>query len=206
VLAGTENGEFAPYFAPGQDIHYSNTDYILLGLLIEQITHRPVDEVLHMDHTSLPPRSSAALPRPHPQGYMFLTPTAPTDLTNWNPSDGWTAGSAISTLDDLKIWAKALATGKLLSETMQRERLTFVPFTIDGKPLFWLGHRVGYGLGIINFAGMIGHAGDLPGFSAFVGYDPQKEATIVVLANNYNASGFIDASMVGMVIQKELYA
>jgi len=73
VLAGTENGEFAPYFAPGQDIHYSNTDYILLGLLIEQITHRPVDEVLqqrifaplHMDHTSLPPRSSAALPPVH---------------------------------------------------------------------------------------------------------------------------------------------
>ena len=89
---------------------------------------------------------------------------------------------------------------------MQRQRLTFVPFTIDGQPLFWLGHRVGYGLGIIDFAGMIGHAGDLPGFSSFVGYDPQKHATIVVLANNYNASGFIDASMLEMVIQQELFA
>jgi CubicO group peptidase (beta-lactamase class C family) len=203
-----------PYFAPGQDIHYSNTDYILLGLLIEQITHRPVEEVLqqrifaplHMDHTSLPPRSSEALPSPHPEGYFFLTPTVPTDVTNWNPSWGWTAGSAISTLDDLKIWAKALATGTLLSAAMQRQRLTFVPFSLNGQPLFWLGHRVGYGLGIIDFASMIGHAGDLPGFSSFVGYDPQKAATIVVLANNYNASGNIDASMLEMVIQKELFA
>ena len=203
-----------PYFAPGQDIHYSNTDYILLGLLIEQLTHRPVAKVLQqrifapldMDHTSLPPRSSAALPSPHPHGYIFLTPNVPTDVTNWNPSWGWTAGSAISTLHDLNIWAKALATGTLLSPAMQRQRLTFVPFTIDGQPLFWLGHRVGYGLGIIDFAGMIGHAGDLPGYSSFVGYDPQKHATIVVLANNYNASGFIDASMLEMVIQQELFA
>jgi len=43
-------------------------------------------------------------------------------------------------------------------------------------------------------------------FRPLLDMGPQKEATIVVLANNYNASGFIDASMVEMVIQKELYA
>jgi D-alanyl-D-alanine carboxypeptidase len=206
-----------PYFAPGQDLHYSNTNYILLGLLIEKITHMPVAKVLQqhifepldMDHTFLPPRSSEAIPTPHAHGYSsFETPPVPTDVTTWNPSWAWTAGSAISTLHDMKLWAKALATGTLLSPATQRQRLTFVPFTLLGKPLFWLGHRVGYGLGIADFAGVLGHAGDLPGFSSFEGYDPHKHATIVVLANlNYNAlSSSFPASELEMSIQKELFA
>ncbi len=74
-----------PYFAPGQATHYSNTNYILLGLLIEQRTHLPVAKVLqqrifeplHMDSTVLPPLSSEAIPNPHPHGYVFVTPNVP---------------------------------------------------------------------------------------------------------------------------------
>jgi D-alanyl-D-alanine carboxypeptidase len=200
-----------PYFAPGQGLHYSNTNYILLGLLIKKITCMPVEKVfqqrifrrLGMDTTELPPLSSAAIPNPHPRGYTFETSNAPAplDVTFWSPSWGWTAGSGISTLHDLNIWAKALETGTLLSPAMQRERLTFVPY--PGTP--WLGHRLGYGLGIADFGGVIGHNGAIPGFQSFMVYYPQKRVTIVVLTNLDTApNGTGPADELEMVIQKHL--
>ncbi len=197
-----------PYFAPGKDYHYSNTNYILLGLMIEQITGKPVAQVfqnrifapLGMTGTSLPPISSSAIPDPHPRGYMFgtlaenveralstpLTPEqaakvnaeagAPRDVTDINPSWGWTAGSANSTLRDLKIWAKALATGTLLSPATQRERLTWTPMT--SAP-----NAPKYGLGIVDFNGFIGHNGGLQGFQSFMGYQPETGTTVIVLTN-----------------------
>src|SRR6266487_4356808 len=199
------------YFAPGQSLHYSSTNYILLGLLIEQITHMPVEKVfqqrifrpLGMHNTLLPPLSSAAIPNPHPIGYFFETSNAaaPLDVTSWNPSWGWTAGSAISTLHDLKIWAKALETGTLLSAATQKERLTWVKF----PGATWIGHFYGYGLGIADFGGMIGHDGGLPGFQSFMGYLPQKRATIVVLTNLDPApDGSEPADALEMVIQENL--
>jgi D-alanyl-D-alanine carboxypeptidase len=199
------------YFAPGQSLHYSSTNYILLGLLIEQITHLPVEKVfqqrifrpLDMENTLLPPLSSAAIPTPHPLGYAFVTSNAaaPVDVTSWNPSWGWTSGSAISTLHDLKIWAKALATGTLLSAATQKERLSWVRW----PGATWLGHFLGYGLGIADFGGMIGHNGGLPGFQSFMGYLPEKQATIVVLTNLDPApDGSEPADALEMVIQENL--
>ena len=67
-----------------------------------------------MDHTSFP--TTNAFPEPHAQGYTTTTADgAETTATDWNPSWGWAAGAMISTLDDMHIWAPALATGKLLS-------------------------------------------------------------------------------------------
>lgn len=116
------------HFAPGQDFHYSNTNFILLGMIIEQITGHPVEyefqqrifTPLGVTHSLLPPRSSVEIPTPYAHGYMFNTPAISNDeinestqkladVTPWNPSWGWMAGSAISTLHDLEIWAKALA-------------------------------------------------------------------------------------------------
>ncbi|CCF85684.1 serine hydrolase domain-containing protein [Nitrolancea hollandica] len=196
-----------PYFAPGKGIHYTNTNYILLGLMIEQITGKPVEHVFHdrifgplgMTETSMPPRSSAAIPNPHPRGYMFgtrteiverplsapLTPEQaakvnvaagmPNDVTDANPSWGWTAGSVISTLHDVNIWAKALATGTLLSPTSQRERIIRTMALTPGGP--------SYGLGIMDFDGFRGHNGGIPGFQSWMGYQPGKHATVIVLTN-----------------------
>lgn len=200
-----------PYFAPGKGLHYSNTNYILLGLLVEQITHMPVEKVLQqrifgplsMNNTSMPPLSSAAIPNPHSQGYLFETSNAPAplDVTSWNPSWGWTAGSAISTLHDMKIWAKALATGTLLRAAIQKERLTWV--TIIGGT--WAGHVAGYGLGIADFGGVIGHNGSIPGYQSFAGYYPQKDITLVVLANlSQAANGAGPADELEKVIQVQL--
>jgi D-alanyl-D-alanine carboxypeptidase len=204
-----------PYFVPGQGLHYTNTNYILLGMLIEQITGMPVEKVfqqhiftpLGMAGSSLPPRTSSAVPDPHPHGYMYGTEgtgTGPTiDVTGWDPSWGWTAGSAISTLHDQKIWARALATGQLLSAATQKERLSWVPY----KGGSWIGHdTLAYGLGMADFGGVIGHNGGLPGFQSFMGYQPQKGATIVVLTNLQTApDGSGTADELEKVIQKALF-
>ncbi len=205
-----------PYFAPGQGLHYTNTNYILLGMLIEQITGMPVEKVfqqriftpLGMDGSSLPPRTSSAIPAPHPHGYVLAETLgqtgAPRDVTDLNPSWGWTAGSAISTLHNLKIWARTLATGQLLSAATQKERLSWV-LLAGGS---WIGHdTVAYGLGVADFGGVIGHNGEIAGFQSFMGYLPQRGATIVVLTNLYAApDGSGPADDLEKVIQKELFA
>jgi D-alanyl-D-alanine carboxypeptidase len=125
-------------------------------------------------------------------------------VTDFNPSWAWTAGSVISTLHDLKIWTRALATGQLLSAATQRERLSWIPF----KGASWVGHdTASYGLGVADFGGVIGHNGQIAGFQSFLGYQPQKAATIVVLTNLYAAlDGSKPADDLEKVIQKELFA
>jgi D-alanyl-D-alanine carboxypeptidase len=207
-----------PYFAPGKEFHYSGTNYILLGLIIEQLTHQPVEEVfqqriftpLGMNGSSLPPATSAAIPDPHPQGYMFGTlldllegpkvyaaAGTPHDVTSWSRSEGWTAGAVISTVHDLQIWAKALATGQLLSSVAHQEQLSFTPQSQDG-----------YGLGISNSGGgFVGHVGANPGFQSWMGYQPQIGATIVVLTNLFpTPDGSLSADLLARIIQHELFA
>jgi D-alanyl-D-alanine carboxypeptidase len=203
-----------PYFTPGKGYHYDNTNYILLGLIMEQLTHLPAAQALQrylfgplgLHESSLPPLSSSAIPAPHAQGYMYgtdATGQGPTlNVTDWNPSWGWTAGSAISTLHDLKLWAKALATGKLLSAATQKERLTWAFCLPD-----WLGKPHCQGLGVFDFAGFIGHSGSIPGFQSWMGYQPQTGATIIVLANLFLAAGPSGpADELAKVIQQELFA
>lgn len=202
-----------PYFAPGKGWHYDNTNYILLGLIMEQLTHLPAKQAfqhyifqpLGMHESHLPP-SSSVIPDPHAQGYMYgadFTGQGPTlNVTDWNPSYAWTAGSMISTLHDLKIWAKALATGRLLSAATQKERLTWAICAPR-----WLGKPQCYGLGVIGFDGFLGHDGQIFGFTSWIGYQPQNGATIIVLANLYQGSDGSDpATDLAQAIYKELFA
>ena len=191
-----------PYFAPGTEFHYSNTNSVLLGKLIEAVTGHPLEQEfeqrifqpLKLHDTSFP--ADSAIPRPHPRGYMFgtnvgsLPPACDAatvgrhDVTDASPSWTWSAGGAVSTLQDLIVWARALATGALLSPATQAERLKGVPTGPPPAP--------DYGLHITNFFGFIGHDGNLPGFSSFMAYDPTRDITIVVLANVY-PDGHCDA-------------
>jgi D-alanyl-D-alanine carboxypeptidase len=205
-----------PYFAPGKSWYYDNTNYVMLGSIIEQVTHLQATQAfqryifgpLGMRQSSLPPLPSAAIPAPHAQGYMYgtdFTGKGPTfNVTDWNPSSAWTAGALISTLHDLKIWAKALATGQLLSVATQKERLTW---SICAPR--WLGKQQCYGLGVIDFNGFLGHDGQIPGYTSWLGYQPQNGATIIVLANLYmgpGPDGANPAVALAKVIYQELFA
>ncbi|MCC7368709.1 MAG: beta-lactamase family protein, partial [Chloroflexi bacterium] len=148
-----------PDFAPGEDIAYSNTGYILLGLIAERLANEPLGAAydrrlfapLGMSQTSLP--TDATLTEPFAHGYIADPRRGGqlADLTALNATVAWAAGGVVSTVGDLHTWLKALVGGSLLSADLQRERLVFTPFKRDpGAPPF------GYGLGIGNLDGQIG--------------------------------------------------
>ncbi|MFZ3474719.1 serine hydrolase domain-containing protein [Streptomyces sp. 4.24] len=168
-------------FAPGAEFDYSNTNLVLLGLVIEKITGRPLHDVIKQDvlepaglrSTVFP--TSAALPEPYAHGYTDQTASGKTvDSTHWNPSWAFAAGAMISDLEDLRSWARTLATGTLLKPATQAERLKTTPMNIPGD---------GYGLGIFNIQGWIGHNGSIPGYEVLPVYLPEAQATMVILLN-----------------------
>lgn len=169
-----------PDFPPGERAQYSDSNYVLLGLIVEGVTDRPLGELiaervtrpLGLTSTSFP--TTPAMPIPYTHGYAAaLDGAGLRDVTLSNPDVPWAAGAMLSTLDDLRIWAKALATGALLSAPAQRERVAWTPLAGEGA----------YGLGINDVFGLIGHTGGILGYSTFVFYLPDEDATIVLLAN-----------------------
>ncbi len=99
----------------------------------------------------------------------------PNDVTDDNPSWAWTAGAAISTVDDMTSYVKALVDGGLLDQQMQQTRLDSVQSVGGGT--------AGYGLGMARFGPLLGHDGQLPGFMTFMGHDPDTDLTIVIATN-----------------------
>ncbi|MFF1642246.1 serine hydrolase domain-containing protein [Streptomyces sp. NPDC058246] len=174
-------------FPPGKEFSYCNTNLILLGLVVEKAGGEPIQDFIKknvltpagMRHTVFP--TDAAFPTPHAQGYTDQTADGKVaDTADWNPSWGWAAGAMISDLNDLRTWAPTVATGvlpdgtTLISPATQKQRLTTAPTTIPGA---------GYGLGIFNVQGWIGHNGSLPGYESLTIYLPSAKATLVVLLN-----------------------
>lgn len=166
---------------PGSNIQYCNSNTVLLGMVVEKVSGMKVEDFiaqrillpLGLKNTSWP--ASAAMPVPFSHGYTKQTPTgSEADATLFNPSWGNAAGQMLSDRDDLKIWAKALGEGTLLSAEMQKERLTWAPY---GSPTFR------YGLGIGYYNGWIGHTGSLPGYNTGAYYLPSKKAVLVIQAN-----------------------
>jgi D-alanyl-D-alanine carboxypeptidase len=174
-----------PYFPPGKGFHYSNTNTILLGMIIEQVTGQRIAQVLRtrilqplgLQHTVF--STTAAMPSPHLHGYSVEGGPLTEVNTTANMSWGWTAGALVSTLADLHTWAQALATGALIRPALQRQRLIWNPYTAGvrrGAPA--------YGLAITNDGGFLGHAGTLPGYNTAAGSQPGARATLVVLTNS----------------------
>ena len=192
-------------FPPGEGFEYCNTTTVLLVLVVEKVSGQPLHSYIHdhivaplgMSNTSFP--TTNAFPEPHSQGYTVQTADGKeAAATDWNPSWGWAAGAMISTLDDMHVWAPALATGKLLSPQMQTQRLQTV-----GSP--GMPPQDGYGLGIFNIGGWIGHNGSLPGYQTVAVYLPQKQTTLVILINtDITYQGGEPGTALATAITKEL--
>jgi D-alanyl-D-alanine carboxypeptidase len=168
-------------FPPATQYQYSNTNTVLLGLVVEKQSGQSLPDYirehiltpLKMTHTSFP--TTAAFPHPHPQGYTNLQGVERT-ATDWNPSWAWGAGNMISTLEDMRIWARALATGALLTPETQRQRLdTAVPMNPQASAF--------YGLGLFNAGGWIGHSGSIFGYQTVALYLPQTQTALVFFIN-----------------------
>lgn len=180
----------APSFAPGQGWEYSNTNYVLLGMVIEQVTGRPMAEVLQerifgpLGMTStIFPGGSTAIADPHLDGLTEQGQPSgrTTEATDWNPSEAFTAGEVISTFDDLKTWADALFTGEgILTPQTQQLRRDSIIYGIPpaNSP------TAGYGIGIGDRGGWWGHDGQIPGYTTVVFHHYDLDTTIIVLANS----------------------
>ncbi|MCZ4603072.1 serine hydrolase [Streptomyces sp. Lzd4kr] len=139
-----------PDFAPGTSWNYSNTNYVLAGMVIEKATGRPygaevrdrIIKPLHLTGTSVP-GTRVTVPGPSSRAYSKLaeTATGPTyDVTRINPSIAYSAGEMISDSTDLGRFYTALLRGKLLPREQLAEMTTTVP--VDA--------RNGYGLGLMK--------------------------------------------------------
>jgi D-alanyl-D-alanine carboxypeptidase len=192
-------------FPPGAGFEYCNTNTILLGLVVEKVSGQPLHDYvrdhittpLGMSHTIFP--TDNAFPEPHAQGYTVQTADGKEAVaTDWDPSWGWAAGAMISTLDDMRIWADALANGQLLTPEMQAQRLQTV-----GAP--GLPPQDGYGLGIFNLGGWIGHNGSLPGYQTVVVHLPERQTSMVIMINtDIEAQGAEPSTALATAITKEL--
>jgi D-alanyl-D-alanine carboxypeptidase len=171
-----------PLFPPGTSIAYDNSGYYLLGAIAEKVSGLPLPQLiaekitrpLGMRETSYP--TTPALPAPFSRGYLVQAASF-SDATASNPAVPAGAGAMISTLADLKVWAKALATGTLLKPATQARRLKTKVLVKDPQ----LTAR--YGLGIASFNGFLGHDGSVFGYGSTILYLPSADATIIGLSN-----------------------
>lgn len=165
-------------FAPGEDWYYSNSGYILLGMVIEAATGRSIVEEYHarildplaMQHTYLADSEDPTVELVH--GFSHDVPD--TDVIN--VSVAWAAGAMVSTAPDLLTFMRALVAGELFADpatlaTMQ-ETVTIAP-------------RAEYGLGLAYYEERWwGHDGQITGFMSQLFYDPALDLVVVMLANN----------------------
>ena len=203
AIQDSQNITHGAAFPPGV-WYYSDTNYILLALIAQRVTHTPFADLLQryvlgplrLRDTSFPTHSTGG-PR-IAQGYE-LTVNPTTGLLQYvpqvqpSPSSYFGAGNVVSTLHDLQIWAKALAIGRLLTPRMQRLRLKLVQagFSFTGLQNFgkWAGLPVQYGLGIADAGGMLGHNGEVPGYLTDMWYLPKVHGTVIVFLNSITPCG-----------------
>lgn len=195
--------EHKAQFAPGKSWAYSNTNYIVAGLLIEKVTGRPLAEQITervidrigLRRTYFPGVGEEGIRGAHPQGYHAAKPGAPLkNRTELDPSWGWASGQLISTPSDLNRFFSALIGGKLLKPAQLKQMRTTVEIPDSPVP------GAGYGLGLsstpLSCGGVAwGHGGDIPGYHSLPGVtDDGRAATIVVTADwAPTAKGFTNA-------------
>jgi D-alanyl-D-alanine carboxypeptidase len=179
-------------FAPGTSYSYSNTDYTLLGLVIERLTGvswrravtRRVFTPLALTQTSLPRPGNRSIGGPHAHGYRRIAGHV-TDITGVDPSLAGAAGGGalVTTVHDLRRFLDALLHGRLFRRRRTlREMLSFGAATGEGGV-------TGYGLGLERrvFPGdveVIGHLGGAPGYFSFVGRLRASDATMAAMWNS----------------------
>src|SRR5687768_7794963 len=177
-------------FAPGAagSWEYSNTNYILLGLVAEVAGGAPISALLEtrvfapLGMTSTYFGTSTSLTAPFAQGYADLNPFQRNVAvgTLVSPTTAGAAGAVVSTASDLLRFVEALSTGELVSPASHLDRLTTVP----ASRFRYLGESFDfeYGLGVLVGDGWVGHNGAIPGYETEA-YAKVGVGSVVVLVN-----------------------
>lgn len=180
-----------PLFQPGEEHSYSNTNYNLLGLIVEQLTGnwwgdevtRRILDPLELESTIVRAPGDTEIPMRMARGYVQFG-DEPIDVTEADPSMAGAAGgnSLVSTTSDLAAFLHALLHGRLFSNPDTLEAmLSWHDAPDDNGFPYW------YGLGIEKYhvgdVVLIGHAGGAVGFSTVMYSSPDTDLTIVASHN-----------------------
>ena len=187
----------SPYFAPGTGYHYSNTNYVLLGLVAEAAGGAPIGQQLrarfwgplHLDDTYIqsegPPPASAA------RGYWWTDGkfVDKGDQSGYRPTRSaatvaWSVGDVVASARDIATWASSLYGGDVLASTSLAEMTDWQSNPGNGH----------YGLGVRaeEYGGrlMYGHTGSIRGYTSVAWYVPSEDATFVVLTNRGRSDAY----------------
>ena len=163
-----------PYFAPGAGFHYSNTNYVILGLLIERVTGRPLERALQQRIIGpLGLRDTSYDEGPRVRG-VGPGHGAGQDFTVQNTSWAGASGALVSTARDLARFYRALLGGRLLEPAQLAAMKT--PAPVAG----------GYGLGLFKVSTPCGepwgHNGMVPGYfaQAYASEDGRRQVAVLV--------------------------
>ena len=207
-----------PRFAPGTRFSYSNTNYILTGLLIQRVTGQPLAAQLQQRilgplglHETELPAIQPAITGPHAHGYMPPDQRWRStdgsdrlvDVTEMDPSWAWAAGGMVSTTADLARFYQALLGGRLLSP----ELLQAMQTTVDASRQF--GHGTGYGLGLMVLrqgcgVEIWGHGGALAGYRTTAFSSPTADRQLVAMTNLNPDPGLAVQAAVDNLLRREI--
>jgi D-alanyl-D-alanine carboxypeptidase len=177
------SNDHPPLFAPGERFDYSNTNYVIIGLIIEKVTGLPLAEAvarritrpLGMIHTSMPLTSEMEAPVAH--GYL-VGMGEPLDVTGISASSTFGHGNVVSTPADLNIFYRALVAGQVVAPAHLPAMFTPDP-TIDTH----------YGIGVWSFSDFpcgawIGHDASTAGYYTFAHARRDGRRQVTVLATS----------------------
>lgn len=198
-----------PYFKPGTDLHYSNTNYYLLGLLIEKVTGKSVDseidrliiKPLGLSDTSLPTLKTFSNTN-HVHGYTdYFTGAFPytdamlkfnsypdgwyngdnvlEDFTDIDPSFAWTTGGMISSAKDLLTFTEFVMKSRV--QTGQEAGKWIIGSPLDTSTTF----QYGRGIARVNDI-MFGHGGQFAGYNVANYWHSSLDIYMVVMTNKYS--------------------
>lgn len=195
-------------FEPGTRFAYSNTNYYLLGVILESIGGRPYGELVHQELvapiglTQTRYDSNSDIIKGRAQGYGVDPMGGLTNDGLLGISNPYSAGGLISTAGDLVRWQRALAAGEVISVTNYRLMNTPFKLPADVEPEYrygfgrvegqWDGHRLHF------------HGGGIHGFTAFLGHFPETDVTLALISN-CQGNGF-SADKVARLVWQALLA
>jgi D-alanyl-D-alanine carboxypeptidase len=179
------SADHPPTFSPRARFEYSNTNYVLLGLIIERIAGEPLAEVvrkritlpLGMKASTL--ETTSQLPEPFAHGYLVGL-GEPLDVTGMSASSVFGCGNLVSTPLDLAIFYRALVAGEVVSKEQLPSMFAKDPEVPSTK----------YAMGVFRFdhdaflpcGRFVGHDGGIPGYDtvAYSSLDGQRQFALVV--------------------------
>jgi len=173
-------------FEPGTQWAYTNTNYVVLGMLVERVSQRPVGEQidqriikkLGLSHTYFPAPGDRSIKGTHPQGYHLSAEGKLEDITEMDPAWAWAAGAMVSTPSELNTFFQAVFDGRLLTQSSIDEMKNGA---VDASSR--LGPGTVYGLGLIGRSLTCGgtswgHGGTIDGYQTNNAVGPDGIAAI----------------------------